>query len=103
MTLTFLAAGLLAASPAFAEDKDCCAHASTAGMTASCDATFAKLDLTVAQKTKMKKLAAECDKSGCTKESMAKMEKKAQGILSKEQFAAWKAACAGKTADKAQI
>jgi len=71
-------------------------------MKAACATTFAKLDLTAEQKTKMETLAAECDKSGCSKESMAKMEKDAKGILSEEQFTAWKAACSGKMEAKTQ-
>ena len=89
--LAFIAAGIMSAS-SFAGDKACCAHGDTTAMKAKCEATFAKLDLTAEQKTKMETLAADCDKSGCSKESMAKMEKESQGILNKEQFAAWKAA-----------
>ena len=94
--LSIVAFGLFAASSAFAADKACCAT-----MTANeikhdgCSATFANLDLNAEQTSKMKKLAADCDKTGCTKQSMTQMEKGAKGILSKEQFAAWKAACSG--------
>ena len=95
-----MAAVALAVSPAFAGDKACCAK--TAGNTKdACVATFAKLDLTAEQKGKMESLADECTKGGCTKESMAKMEKGAKNILSKEQFAAWQAACHG-MAEKTQ-
>ena len=91
-----IAAAILATTLAFADDKPCCASGSTGqNMTARCEATFAKLDLNADQKAKMEKLAAECDKGGCTKESMAKMEKSAKGILTRKQFAAWKAACNG--------
>ena len=71
-------------------------------MKAACEATFAKLDLTAEQKSKMETLAEKCDKAGCTKESMARMERDAKGILSKEQFAIWKAACTGKMSEKTQ-
>ncbi len=99
--LTVVAAGLLWAGTAFAGDKACCAkHASNDKN--ACAATFASLDLNAEQKAKMETLAAECDKAGCTKESMAKMEKSAQGILSKEQFAAWQSACRGKMSEKTQ-
>jgi hypothetical protein len=100
--LAFIAAGTLAASSAFAGDKACCAQGASNNMKAACEATFAKLDLTADQKSKMETLAAKCDKSGCTKESMARMEKDAKGILSKEQFTTWKAACAGKMPEKTQ-
>lgn len=59
----------------------------------ACEATFAKLDLNAGQKAKMEKLAAEYDQGGCNKETMAKMEQGARKVLTKEQFAAWKAAC----------
>lgn len=102
--VTFLAicgTALLAVSPIVAhEEAACCA--TTAAAKASCEKTFAKLDLSAAQKTKMQKLAAECDKSGCTKEGMAKMERGAKTILSKKQFAAWKSACDSKTSEKTQ-
>ncbi len=65
-------------------------------------ASFASLDLTADQKAQVESLVATCDKAGCTKESMAKMEKGAEGILSKEQFAAWQSACRGQMAEKTQ-
>ncbi len=97
--LAFIAAGFFAiASVAFAGDKACCAKTASNDMKAGCSATFAKLDLTADQRAKMEKLAAECDKGGCKKETMAKMEKGAEGVLSPAQFAAWKQECAGKMA-----
>ena len=71
-------------------------------MKGACNATFANLSLTRAQKTKMEKLAADCEKGGCNEKSMARMEKSARTILNKEQFAAWKAACTGKHSEKTQ-
>jgi hypothetical protein len=100
--LPIIAVAIFAASTAFAGDKPCCATGASNDMKAACEATFAKLDLTAQQKTKMEKLAAECDKEGCTKESMATMEKGAKGVLSKKQFATWRAACSGKMAEKTQ-
>ncbi len=101
--LTLIAAGLFAASAFAHDDKDCCAQtAGNSSMKGACEATFAKLGLTAGQKSKMEKLAAECDKTGCTKESMTKMEAGAKGILSKKQFATWKAACDGTTQEKSQ-
>ncbi len=93
--MTLLAAAALAGSTAFAGDKACCATTASNDMKHSCSASFANLDLNAEQKAKMEKLAAECDKGGCNKATMAKMEKGAKGILSEQQFAAWKAACTG--------
>lgn len=99
--LAIVAAGLFVAGSAFAGGKACCAQHATNDK-AACAASFASLDLTANQKTKMETLAAECDKAGCTKQSMTKMEKGAQRILSKKQFAAWQSACRGKMGEKTQ-
>lgn len=100
ITILSITAAAFTAASAFAGDKACCA--TTASNKQGCEATFANLSLSSEQKTKMEKLAADCDKGGCNKESMAKMEKSAKGILSKDQFAAWKAACSGKMSEKRQ-
>ena len=90
--LAVVAAAAFAASPAFAGDKaGCCAHNADGKMAKEgCERTFASLNLTAEQKTKMEKVAADCHKAGCTEESMAKMNKQAEQILSKEQYATWK-------------
>ncbi len=93
--LAFVAVGLLSASSLFAHDKACCAGQSAGTMAKdACSASFANLNLTPAQKAKMEKLGDDCMKGGCNEKTMAKMEKGARGVLTKEQFAAWKAACA---------
>src|SRR4051794_26844253 len=101
-TLAVLTLGMFALTSAFAEDKACCAGMAGKDMKAACNATFANLKLTTEQKTKMEKLAAECDKGGCNAQTMAKMEKGARKVLSKEQFAQWKATCAGHMSQKTQ-
>jgi len=100
--LAVIALGMFAVSPAFAADDACCAGMSANKNKAACSATFANLDLTASQKAKMQKLATACDTGGCNKETMAKMEKGARGVLSKEQFTAWKAACSGHMSEKKQ-
>jgi len=77
-----------------AGEKSCCAaHAKNDGKMCMSQ-TYAKLNLTDAQKAKLDALHAEADKAGgCTKESMEKFMKSAEGILSKEQFASLKAEC----------
>ena len=92
-----MAAVAFAVTPAFAGDKakdgGCCAtHANNAKM--DCSQTYAKLNLSQEQKVKLQKLEAQCNKAGCTKESMDNFMKSAESILSKEQFAALKAECA---------
>lgn len=88
-----LTAGLLVMSSAYAGEKSCCAAQGANGKM-HCPESHAKLNLSADQKAKLEKLEAQCHKAGCTKESMAKFMKSAEGILSKEQFATLKAECA---------
>ena len=92
--LALLAAAAFAVTPAFAGDKDkaCCASHAKNGK--DCSQTYATLNLSAEQKAKMETAHAECKKGGCTKESMDKFMKSAEGILSQEQFTAFKAECA---------
>ncbi len=93
LTLTILTASACALTSLHAEDKACCAkHASNAKT--ECGVNYASLKLTADQQKKLSALEKECMKSGCTEKSMAAFMKKAQGVLSKEQFAALKAECA---------
>ena len=93
--LALIAAVAFAVTSAFAGDKACCAAGAThAKNDKDCSQTYAALNLTTEQKAKMDTAHAECKKGGCTKESMDKFMKSAEGILSKEQFATLKAECA---------
>jgi hypothetical protein len=97
-----VAAGLLSASAAFANDNaggdSCCAK--SASNRTMC-ANLASLNLNADQKSKIEAWQSECMKSGCTKEGREAFLKKAQGILSKEQYAGLKAQC-GKPAKKTE-
>ena len=101
--LAIVAVGAFAATSAFAGDKGHCA-----GMQASNDgkmacASYANLNLTAEQKSKMDALAAECHKGGANEATIAKMDKEAQSILTKEQYASWKSAHKdGKNSEKTQ-
>jgi Spy/CpxP family protein refolding chaperone len=95
--LALIAAAAFAVTSAYAGDKDhaCCAAGAThAKNDKDCSQTYATLNLTAEQKAKMDTFHADCKKGGCTKESMDKFMKSAEGILSKEQFATLKAECA---------
>ena len=97
-----VAAAMLSASAAFANDNagdaSCCAkNASNRTMCAN----LASLNLTTDQKSKIEAWQSECMKGGCTKEGREAFLKKAQGILSKEQYAGLKAQC-GKPAKKTE-
>jgi Spy/CpxP family protein refolding chaperone len=95
-TLALMAAAALVVTSAYAGDKEkdggCCAtHASNK---MDCTQTYAKLNLSAEQKTKMDALVAKCNKDGgCTKESMEAFMKSAEGVLSKDQLATLKAEC----------
>jgi hypothetical protein len=91
--LALLAAAAFAITPAFAGDKDkdhsCCAVKGDM----DCAATYAKLNLTAEQKTKMDALVEKCKGAGCTKESTEAFMKSAESVLSKEQMATFKTEC----------
>jgi hypothetical protein len=90
-----MAAAAFAVTSAYAGDKEkdggCCATHANSKM--DCSQTYAKLNLSAEQKTKMDALVEKCNKNGCTKESMEAFMKSAEGILSKEQMATMKAEC----------
>ena len=87
--LAVVAAAAFAASSSFAGDKACCAQGAGNVAKEGCEMTFANLNLNADQKAKMEKLSAECHKGGCTEATMAKMDKEAKRVLSKEQYATW--------------
>ena len=95
--IALIAAAAFAVTSAYAGDKACCAAGAThAKNNKDCSQTYATLNLSAEQKAKMETAHAECTKGGCTKESMDKFMKSAEGILSPEQFATLKTECAKK-------
>lgn len=94
--LAVLAAAALAVTSAYAGDKKdggCCATHAKNDAKMDCSQTYAKLNLSTEQKTKMDALVTKCNKDGCTKESMHAFLKSAEGIRSQEQLATLKAEC----------
>ena len=86
-------AGLFAAGTMFAgEHGDCAKKAGNEGKMA-CQASLANLNLTAEQKTKIDAAMTEHHKAGCNEASEAKFMKDAEGILTAEQFAKFKAEC----------
>jgi Spy/CpxP family protein refolding chaperone len=61
----------------------------------ACEVLVAELNLTPEQQTKMDAAMAEHHKAGCSKGSEAAYMKGAKGILTKEQYAKFKADCKG--------
>lgn len=82
---------MLIVSPAFAGGKACCAKG-TSHEKVAC-ASFASLNLTADQKSKLDAWQAECMKAGCTPQSREAFLKKAKGILSSQQYAKLKSQC----------
>jgi hypothetical protein len=83
---------LLAVNAGFANagEKACCA---TAPSRMECMRLYTKLNLTPQQKAKLEAYQAQCEKDGCTKQSMDKFFQLAKRILSKEQYAQLKVEC----------
>ena len=100
--MSVVTAAMLMTSPVFARDKSgdmaCCAK--NASNQKSC-ANLASLNLTADQKSKIETWQSECMKAGCTKESRQAFLKKAQGVLSADQYAKLKAEC-NKSAKKTE-
>ena len=92
ITFALIASALLAASSTFAGD-DCCARKSADGKM-NCSNAFAQMNLSPEQKSKLDAAQAECQKAGCTEESLENFMQTAKGILSPEQYAQLKTECA---------
>jgi len=91
--LALMMVAVMAATSLYAGDKACCASHAKNDSKMCMSETYAKLNLSAEQKAKMDALHVEYDKAGCTKESMDKFMKSAEGVLSKEQFATLKTEC----------
>lgn len=100
--IALIAAGCFAASSAFAGSHGDCTKQAANGEKMACQVSLASLDLTPEQKTKMDAVVAEHEKAGCTADSEAKYMKEAKGILTKEQYAKFKAECKHGEKDKSQ-
>jgi hypothetical protein len=99
--LALIAAAAFALTSAYAGDtKSCCAAHAKNDSTACMSETFAKMNLSSEQKTKLEALHADYDKAGCTKESMDKFMKSAEGFLSKEQMKTLRVECSKMQHDK---
>jgi Spy/CpxP family protein refolding chaperone len=92
--IALVAAGLFAAGTMFAGEHGNCTK-KVGNEKAACEVSMASLDLTADQKVKMDALMAEHHKAGCSKESEAAYMKEAKGVLTKEQYAKFKAECKG--------
>jgi Spy/CpxP family protein refolding chaperone len=91
--IALVVAGMFAAGTMFAGEHGDCTKKVGDEAKAACSVSLASLDLTPDQKTKMDAVMAEHHKAGCSEASEAKYMQEAEGILTKEQFAKFKAEC----------
>jgi hypothetical protein len=92
ITFALIASTLLAASSALAGDA-CCARKSADGKM-DCSKAFSQMNLSPEQKSKLDAAQADCQKGGCTEESLQNFMQTAKGILSPEQYAQLETECA---------
>ena len=92
--IALVVAGVFAVGTMFAGEHGDCTRKVGNEAKAACTVSFASLNLTPEQKTKMDAVMAEHQKAGCSEASEAKYMKEAKGILTKEQYAKFKAECA---------
>jgi hypothetical protein len=91
--IALLVAGMFATGAVFAgEHGDCTKKAGNTGKPA-CSVALASLNLTSEQQTKMDAAMAEHHKAGCSEASEAAYMKQAETVLTKDQFAKFKAEC----------
>ncbi|PYJ08111.1 MAG: hypothetical protein DMF06_13655 [Verrucomicrobia bacterium] len=88
-------AGLFAAGTMFAGEHGDCPTKVGNETKMACHVSMASLNLTAEQKTKMDAAVEAHKKAGCNKETEAKFMKEAEGILTPEQYAKFKAECDG--------
>lgn len=94
IVMLLVAGALLVATTAVYAGQGCCLSKTKAAQTeTNCMGSFAGLQLSDEQKTKLAAVSAECAKSGCSQAAHAKCAASAKEILTPEQFSQWKAQC----------
>ena len=91
--IALVAVGLFAAGTMFAGEHGDCTKKVGNEQKAACQASMANLNLTAEQKTKMDTAMTEHHKAGCSEATETKFMKEAEGILTPEQYAKFKAEC----------
>ena len=100
--IALVAAGLFAAGTVFAGAHGDCTKQVGNEAKAACQVSLASLNLTTDQKAKMDAAMEEHHKAGCSEASEAQYMKEAKGILTKEQYAKFKAECKKGEKEKTQ-
>ena len=96
--IALVVAGMFATGAVFAGEHGDCTKKVGNMEKPACSVSLASLNLTPEQKTKMDAVMAEHNKAGCSEASEAKYMQEAKSILTKEQFAKFKAECKSKEA-----
>jgi Spy/CpxP family protein refolding chaperone len=91
--IALVTAGLFAAGMMFAGEHGDCTKQVGNQAKAACQVSFASLNLTPDQKTKMDAAMSEHQKAGCSEASETKYMEQAKSILTPEQYAKFKAQC----------
>ena len=91
--IALITAGLFAASTMFAGEHGNCTKQVGNEAKMACQVSLANLNLTADQKAKMDAAMEEHHKAGCTEASETKCMETAKSILTKEQYAKFKAEC----------
>src|SRR5437667_3674436 len=100
--IALVVAGLFATGTMFGGEHGDCTKKVGNEAKVPCQVSFASLNLTPEQKPKMDAVRAEHEKAGCSEASEAKYMEEAKGILTKEQYAKFKAECKKGDKDKTQ-
>ena len=91
--IALVAAGLFAAGTMFAGEHGDCTKQAGNEAKAACQVSLVSLNLTPDQKTKMDAAMTEHHKAGCSEASETKYMNEAKSILTKDQYAKFKAEC----------
>ena len=91
--IALLVAGMFATGTLFAGEHGDCTRQAGNTEKAACTVSLASLNLTSDQQTKMDAAMAEHHKAGCSEASETAYMKQAETILTKDQFAKFKAEC----------
>ena len=100
--IALVTAGLFAAGTMFAGEHGNCTKQVGNESKMACTVSLASLNLTPDQKTKMDAAMAEHQKAGCSEASEAKYMQDAKAVLTKEQYAKFKAECKKGEKEKTQ-
>jgi Spy/CpxP family protein refolding chaperone len=100
--IALVTAGLFAAGTMFAGEHGNCTKQVGNEAKMACQVSLASLNLTPEQKTKMDAAMEEHHKAGCSETSEKIYMQEAKGILTKEQYAKFKAECKKGEKEKTQ-